>query len=312
MKKVSRPVQGKNYTGAGLVTKHQFGYGYYEVQAKNTNNKGWHNSFWMMAGNGESTMHAGKFLEIDSAEIDTSSRKVIPSGIQIWSGTKGYFDTPFAHLGSKRCYNNNTKIDLTKNFHTYGVNWREGFIDFYFDNIKYCQVEYKTSKYRQDPVNIWLTAIGYDKNDISVNGSPQYYDNLKFYKKDQYVYSGRWGYSEVGRGWMDSKLPGFGRMPQRTTCSIGETARYGPGFLQSGRYKVSIWKTKGKTQKVRVTVNSSSGSSVKNLDFSAGASRWVELGVFTFAASKANPNIGVSSTLLAGCQRASAVKFVRQ
>eukprot|EP01035_Chromulina_nebulosa_P035603 gene35603-47881_t len=48
-------VSGKAYSGAGIVSKQLFGYGYYEVRAKNTTNTGWHNSFWMMAGDGSDT-----------------------------------------------------------------------------------------------------------------------------------------------------------------------------------------------------------------------------------------------------------------
>src|SRR3569832_189208 len=55
-------VSGKSYTGAGVVSKQQFGYGYYEVRAKNTTNTGWHNSFWMMVGVGCVFFAAGCFL----------------------------------------------------------------------------------------------------------------------------------------------------------------------------------------------------------------------------------------------------------
>ena len=92
-------VSGKAYTGAGVVSKQQFGYGYFEVRAKMTTNTGWHNSFWMMAGDGSDTFAAGRYLEIDQSEIETSDQTHVPSGLQIWNGQSG----SGANIGGPRC-----------------------------------------------------------------------------------------------------------------------------------------------------------------------------------------------------------------
>ena len=310
MKAVSPPVSGKNYTGGGLVSKQQFGYGYYEVRAKNTTNTGWHNSIWMMAGDGSDTFAAGRYLEIDNAEIDTASQTTIPSGLQIWNGQAG----SGANIGGPRCSTYSPGVNLTAGYHTYGANWREGAIDFYFDNgaTPYCTIPYSTTSYRQDPVNIWLTAIAY-KAPVSVGGSPQYYDTVRFYKKDQYVMNGRYGYSEGGTGWADSTLTGFGLLPQRYNCTAGTSSTYAPGFNQAGNYHVYIWKlvNANADTAAEVRVQAASGTTTSTINFRTGTSGWVDLGTHSFNVGTTNPAIGVVNVVHAGCQRAGAVKFVR-
>lgn len=301
-------VSGKSYTGGGLVSKQLFGYGYYEVQAKNTTNTGWHNSIWMMAGDGSNTFAAGRYLEIDNAEIDTASQTAIPSGLQIWNGEAG----SGANIGGPRCSTYSPGVNLTAAYHTYGVDWREGAIDFYFDGVKYCTKAYATDTYRQDPVNIWLTAIAY-KAPVSVGGSPQYYDNIRFYKRDQYVMNGRYGYSEGGTGWQDSTLAGFGLVPQRYNCTAGRSSTYAPGFQQAGDYHVYIWKTvNGNADTAaEVRVQAASGTTTTTINFRTGTSGWVDLGTHSFNVGTTNPAIGVVNIVHAGCQRAGAVKFIR-
>jgi len=302
-------VSGKSYTGGGVISKQAFGYGYFEVRAKNTTNTGWHNSFWMMAGDGHDTFAAGRYLEIDQAEIETADQTHVPSGLQIWNGQAG----SGANIGGPRCATYAPGVNLTAAFHTYGADWREGAIDFYLDGVKYCTLPYSTTQYRQDPVNIWLTAIAY-RTPVSVGGTPQYYDTVRFYKKDQYIMNGRYGYSESGSGWQDSTLPGFGLMPQRYSCTPGDTATFAPGFNQAGNYHVYIWKTvnaNADTQ-AEVKVKAASGTTTSTLNFTTGTSSWVDLGTHSFNVGGTNPEIGVTNTVHAGCQRAGAVKFVRE
>ena len=301
-------VSGKQYTGGGVVSKQLFGYGYFEVRAKNTTNTGWHNSFWMMAGDGTDTYAAGRYLEIDQAEIETADHTHVPSGLQIWNGQAG----SGANIGGPRCTTYAPGVDLTAAYHTYGADWREGAIDFYLDGVKYCTIAYSTTTYRQDPVNIWLTAIAY-QTPVSVGGTPQYYDTVRFYKKDQYIMNGRYGYSETGSGWADSTLAGFGLMPQRYSCTAGAKAIFAPGFNQAGTYHVYIWKTVNANADTagEVTVNDSAGATTTTINFTTGTSGWVDLGTHSFNVGETNPAIGVTNTVHSGCQRAGAAKFVR-
>lgn len=57
----------KEYTGGGLISKRNFGYGYYETRSKPfMAGKGVHSAFWQAGGN-------GRIFEIDSYEIDSGS-----------------------------------------------------------------------------------------------------------------------------------------------------------------------------------------------------------------------------------------------
>ncbi len=301
-------VSGKNYTGSGVITKQLFGYGYYEVRAKMTTNQGWHNSFWMMIGDGTDTFAAGRYLEIDVAEIDTQNPNSVPSGLQIWNGQPG----SGAIIAGPRCSTYSPGVSTAAAYHTYGADWREGAIDFYFDGFKYCTIAYSTTTYRQDPVNIWLTALAY-RAPVTVGGTPQYYDNVRFFKRDQYVMNGRYGYSESGAGWLDSTLTGFGLLPQRYSCTAGAKATFAPGFNQTGNYRVFIWKAVNPNSdtQAQVRVQAASGATTTTINFATGTSGWVDLGQHSFNTGTSNPAIGVTNTVQSGCQRAGAVKFVR-
>lgn len=296
---------GKEFTGGGIVTKQVFGYGYYEVSSRTTNNDGWHNSFWMMRGDGSDTFGANRYLEIDSAEIDTQRPSTISAGLMIWNGTAGEGSL----IKGDRCPNPSPTFDSSAAFHTYGVDWREGAIDFYIDGTKYCTKSYPTNTYRQDPINIWLTALGYEAP-VTVGGTPQLYDNVRFYKKDQYVLSGYYGYGEGGSGWAASTVAGFGLMPQRYSCDAGAAATYSPGFQQAGNYRVYMWKTvqANSDTATAVTITANGNTTSRTVDGSAGSSGWVDLGQYYFG-------VGTSGSVRAaranGCLRASAVKFVR-
>ncbi len=296
--------RGMAYTGAGIVSKQAFGYGYYEVVARTSSNQGWHNSFWMMFGDGSSTFAAGRHLEIDSFEIDTQSPSTISVGTIRWDGQPG--TTP---LGSDRCPQPSPTFNSSAAFHTYGANWYEGAIDFYIDNVKHCTTPYSATQYRQDPVNIWLTAIAY-LAPVTVGGSPQLFDNVRYYKRNQYVQNGQFGYSESGAGWQDSSLQGFGLIPQRYNCTAGTSSRYAPFFRQAGNYNVYIWKTASSNADSAATVAITTGGATtrRTVDFRTGSSGWIDLGQFNFAAGESG---SVQNIVGSGCQRAGAVKFIR-
>ena len=295
-------VNGKDYTGAGIISKQVFGYGYYEVQAQTTGNNGWHNSFWMMRAEGTLASGDHRFLEIDSFEINTQTPYSINSGMNLWNGT--------THLSYMPCSNPTPSFNSASAFHTYGVDWSENGVDYYADNVKYCHIDYSPTTHRQDPVNILLTAIAYS-TPITVGGSPQLFDNVRFYKRDQYIINGYYGYSEAGSGWADSSLAGFGLIPARFSCTAGASATFAPGFNQAGNYHVYIWKTVNSNADTAANIKVTTGGSdtFKSVNFTTGTSGWVDLGTYSFASGNSG---SVTNTVVSGCQRASAVKFVRE
>ena len=80
LRQLKEPIGGKLASGAGIVSKRQFRYGYYEVRArlglgKDTDNdglvdEGWHHSFWAMAAIVDSSEVSTTFPDIRRTEID--------------------------------------------------------------------------------------------------------------------------------------------------------------------------------------------------------------------------------------------------
>ncbi len=74
LRQLKKPIEGKLASGAGIVSKKQFRYGYYEVKARlglgiDTNNdgqidEGWHHAFWAMAAVVESSEVTTTFSDI--------------------------------------------------------------------------------------------------------------------------------------------------------------------------------------------------------------------------------------------------------
>jgi hypothetical protein len=299
-------VLDKSFSGSGIVSKAKFGYGYYEVTAKTTTNKGWHNSWWMMAGDGSTTFGPGRHIEIDSFEIDTSHPETISAGLNIWRDNQ--------NLGVPRCQNPNPPFNSSAGFHTYGVNWYEGYVDFYIDNQRYCSIPYSTKTLRQDPVNLWLTALAYQQP-VTVGGTPQLFDNVRYYRRNAYIYSGGFGYDEKGGGWTDSKIPGFGLMPARYSCEPGAKSIYQPRILQTGDYEVYIWKTAAANSdpSAVVSVTYAGGTNTRKVNLRDGQSGWVRLGQYRFNRGAQGQVVNTLNPASNGltCTRASAVKFIR-
>ncbi|WP_420138387.1 family 16 glycosylhydrolase [Sphingomonas sp.] len=294
-------VRGKDYTGAGIISKRLFGYGYYEVTARTTTNKGWHNSFWMMAGDGSNTYGPGHYLEIDQFEINTTNPSAVTSGLIFWNGQPGP-----KWIKEDRCADV-TSFDSSAGFHTYGADWREGAVDFYVDGVKYCTKAYQADTYRQDPVRIWLTAIAY-RDPVTVGGTPQLYRNVRFYQRDYYVLSGHDGYTEAGGGWEPAQ-GGFGLMPQRKSCRQAAYATFAATLAQAGRYRVSLWNgPTGDDRAADVTITASGKTVRQHLNLADTRGTWVDLGVHNFRKG-AGGQLSVRGS--GGCVSASATKFVR-
>jgi hypothetical protein len=294
-------VNGKPYAGAGIITKRLFGYGYYEVTARTTTNKGWHNSFWMMAGDGSDTYGPGHYLEIDQFEINTSKPDAVTSGLIFWDGQPGP-----KWIKEDRCHDV-TRFDSSAGFLTYGADWREGAVDFYVDGVKYCTKAYQVDTYRQDPVRIWLTAIAY-REPVTVGGTPQLYRNVRFYQRDYYVLASHDGYSETGGDWKTITDGGFGLMPQRRGCGRDAEASFTPGIAQKGRYRVYLWKAGDEGDRGLSAVLATANGTQRRLLPAAKGRQWVDLGAYSFRAG-ATGRLSLRAT--GACLNASAAKFVR-
>jgi beta-glucanase (GH16 family) len=300
------PFAGQQFTGGGIVSKAAFRYGYFEIKAKTTINPGWHSSFWLFAGNGATTYAPGGLTEIDDFEIDSTHPESISMGRLEWSNAKA--------TASQRCNAHfQPGYSTAAAFHTYGLEWTEEQIIYYLDGAKICSQDYPPTRYTHDPLNIWLTAIGY-ASDVAVTDplSGVSFADVAYYIRDYYIANGETGYVEYGPGWQASPSPGFSKIAARQSCQAGAFATYNPTILESGSYKVEVYVTPAPDgdAAAKFTIQHGGGVARQEINLASAKTGWTDLGAYTFA-----PGSGSSLTVTssgAGCIRTSMVKFVRQ
>ncbi|MPZ82184.1 MAG: family 16 glycosylhydrolase [Actinophytocola sp.] len=299
-------VQGKNWTGGGLVSKRAFRYGYYETRAKIATVGGWHTSFWLQAGNGTTTFPPEQRTEIDVLENDSANQRTVHSGVITWKGSGVH-----GPISPGTTYDSG--LDL-RQWHTYGVDWSETSAKYYVDGVLRYTAPYSPSQWTHDYLNVWLTSIAYPE---SASGpSVAQFDYVRYWQKDYYLDNdgpAAYGYSETGT-WLDSALAGwnYGSPSRYATChAIGNTATWRPNLNTAGTYQVSVHKIahSGSDPNGRYDVVHNGATSTTYVNGTNGASGWVSLGTYSFPAGTSGyVKLTASGT---GCARADAVKFVR-
>ena len=151
----------KHYTGAGIISRRFFKYGYYEARLKTPPGAGWHTSFWMMqhdrtGGTGPKVAHQ----ELDVIENDSVRSTGYSVNIHKWKGEHVSF-------GSKRI---NTP-DLSAAFHVYGCEFTSTTVRYFLDDTLVQTVDVtkaarknkdgttQTWEFEHGDQNIWLTTI---------------------------------------------------------------------------------------------------------------------------------------------------------
>lgn len=146
------------YTGGGLISKHNFGYGYYETRAKLLGGiNGFHQSFWSMGlPYGDPTSpgydalvnagvmpYYGRTIEIDGFEQDSNT------SWQVKTNGHDYWPT-HTQTGS-----NSHSVDST-NWFVMGYEWLPGQVKFYLNGTLVRTMPFN-SLYGQS--NFWLTGL---------------------------------------------------------------------------------------------------------------------------------------------------------
>ncbi len=189
-----QPIAGKRNSGAGIVTRERFRYGYYEVRAKLGDgvdhdndgkvDEGWHHAFWAMAAVGNDKGHVSttypdiRRTEIDCYENADPDYNQFTQHIIIWKPDGKEFGRrpkpPADH----------TKIEGfdASQWHTYAFKWDEQAVTFYVDGEVTQVGEYPADQFTHDMVNVWLTAIAAKWCDKQPEQSVAYYDYFRFYK----------------------------------------------------------------------------------------------------------------------------------
>lgn len=296
-------VAGMDFTGGGIISKAAFRYGYFQVDAKVTNDPGWHTSFWMMAGDGKTTFPMEARTEIDDFEIESPSR--ISMGYLVWHDKQ--------QMASQRCNNAYVPGYSTADaMHTYGVEWTEEKLTYFLDGKAICSQPYSATSGMHDRLNIWLTTIGARKPIDASGNSPAEYRNVRYYIRDYYIAAGDPEYAEYGKDWHGGPEPGFSGAASRVSCSADATAVYTPSILGAGSFDVQLWHVKDSPSvhngDVEAKLDTAKGTMSKNIAAKTPTG-WYDLGTYEFAKGTTG-SLTLSSPT--GCLQTSHVKFVRK
>lgn len=162
----------KRFLGGGLISRHQFGYGYYECLSKPfMAGKGVHSAFWLANG----YVPNNNILEIDSYEIDSTSTMGTnnlylhipsPDGVEpAW---------PLRSSAPWEPRQDGWFLDAFE--------WTPDGIDFYDNGVLHAHVDYRDFPAAQ---RIWLTALnGITPVDESVQPADTVFRYVRYYARD--------------------------------------------------------------------------------------------------------------------------------
>lgn len=140
--------KGKSYTGAGVISKDAFKYGYYEARMKTPPGAGWHSSFWMMRHDGSGST-SGKTTRVELDAIENDSVKPFGYGVN----THKWNPPPHKTYGGKGV----KTPDLSAGFHVIGCEYTPETVKYFFDGNLVQTVDAR--QFPHSDVNIWLTSI---------------------------------------------------------------------------------------------------------------------------------------------------------
>jgi beta-glucanase (GH16 family) len=137
---------GKHYTGAGIISRQLFKYGYFEARFKVPPGAGWHTSFWTMLHDGSGGTGTRKATqEIDICEQDSIDLMSYSAGVIAWADKRKDF-------ARQRIKTPNVASD----FHVWGCEFTADHTRFFFDG----KLTHQTpSTFTQGDQHIWLTSI---------------------------------------------------------------------------------------------------------------------------------------------------------
>lgn len=245
------------YTGGGVISRKNFGYGYYEVRAKLYGaSKGLHQSFWTMGTSNSVDVNSGlapannQVLEIDGFEVDSATPNTI--------GTNSHYYIP-SHVSNGSA---NHSIDTT-NWFVMGYEWLPGRINFYINNSL---VRTITLSQYYAPQNVWLTALatvtGFGGAVPPNAGAQMQVDYFRFYGKKtegnlignngfEYSYStpndqNPIGWIETGDNTESSYIntdyyDGGYSLKHSSAASYNVTTKQILNYIPNSNYKLTAW-----------------------------------------------------------------------
>lgn len=176
----------KHYTGAGVISKGTFKYGYYEASMKIPPGAGWHSSFWMMKHDfSGGTNPKTACQELDVIENDSSHKLGYGVNVHKWKGEH----VAFGGKGVKT-------PDLSQDFHVFGCEFTPTTVKYYFDGklvqtvdvTKVTKKGGQTLEFEHGDQNIWLSSIasslgGTKAVDDAALPAAAEFDYVRFFEK---------------------------------------------------------------------------------------------------------------------------------
>ena len=197
LKVLEKPIQGKKASGAGIVSKQRFRYGFYEVRARlgisDAKQRGWHHSFWAQAATIDDKGYVGttypdiRRTEIDCYENPTEHRhEKVQNGLSNFSQHVIVWNAKGKEAGRLP----KPPADVTKmidfdagSWHTYAFWWTPEEVRFFVDGKQTKVASYSSSEYEHTDVNLWITAISANWNYDQQIPSRAEYDYVRCYGK---------------------------------------------------------------------------------------------------------------------------------
>jgi beta-glucanase (GH16 family) len=139
---------GKNYTGAGIISREAFKYGYFEARMKMPAKAGWHTSFWLQKHDGSGTTDSQEALQgLDVGQNDS----IDPLTYTVTLNK--YNPEPPANFG----YHRLAAPDLSSDFHVFGCEFTAEAARFYLDGKLVHTVSASAIEHGEQ--NLWVTSI---------------------------------------------------------------------------------------------------------------------------------------------------------
>ena len=165
--------QGKPHSGAGVISKMTFQYGYYEARFKVPQASGWHTSFWMQKyDNSGGTSPKAAHQELDVCENDSAEPSNYRVNVHKWISP---------HVLYCELKPINTP-DLSRDFHVFACEFTPKSVKFFFEGALVKTVD--ATQFKHGDQNIWLTTIANTEGvDDAKLPAAAVYDYVRFFKK---------------------------------------------------------------------------------------------------------------------------------
>jgi beta-glucanase (GH16 family) len=167
---------GQNWTSGSIWTRREFLYGYFECRYKYAAAEGSNNSFWLMTR--RSLISKGKRFEIDINEGHYPDE--INTNIHNWSDIKV--------VNGKKTHPSKSKHfsmgqNLAESFHTYGLEWTENELIFYFEGR---EIRREPNQFCHSLTPIWLSLAIINwagKVTDALDGTQMEVDYVRYYQR---------------------------------------------------------------------------------------------------------------------------------